>query len=105
MALIVKVTPQFEKLSRKLLSEEAREALYDYLEAHPEAGDIISGTGGVRKLRWRTGKDNKGKRGGVRILYHYTQGVLILLITLYSKSEKGNITQAEKKNLKKLVSD
>lgn len=54
-------------------SIESTEALFDHVETYPESGDLISGTGGVRKLRWKTGKDNKGKSGGARILYHYSK--------------------------------
>src|SRR5580692_6930790 len=100
---LVKTTPVFERQAKKLLTLESTEALFDYLENQPEFGDLISGTGGVRKLRWKTGKDNKGKSGGVRVLYHYSKDVLILLISLYAKSEKENITQAEKNELKKVV--
>ncbi|MBS0359371.1 MAG: type II toxin-antitoxin system RelE/ParE family toxin [Proteobacteria bacterium] len=101
--IILKTTPVFDRKAKKLLDGEALEELFDYLEVYPEKGDIIQGTGGVRKLRWRTGKNNKGKSGGVRILYHYSVDILILLITLYDKSEKDNITQAERNELKRTV--
>jgi len=97
--IIIKTTSSFEKKSSKEMTEEAIEELYDYLEEYPESGSVISGTGGVRKLRWKTGKGG-GKRGGVRILYHYSKDVLILLLTVYSKSDKENITQKEKNELK-----
>jgi hypothetical protein len=64
---------------------------------------VISGTSGVRKLRWKSGLNDKGKSGGVRVLYHYSKGLLVLLITLYSKSEKENLTEAERNELKRLV--
>ena len=101
--LKIKPAPSFDRQAKKLLTVEAQEDLFDYLEANPEKGDIISGTGGVRKLRWTTGKNNKGKSGGVRVLYHYSKGILIILITLYSKNEMENITDAEKNTLKKLM--
>ena len=101
--VILKTTPAFDRKMKKLMSPEAREALFDYLACHPEQGDLIRGTGGIRKLRWRTGKDDKGKSGGIRVLYHYSREVLILLITLYSKSDKDNITQQERNELKRLL--
>ena len=79
--LIIKATPAFEKKVKKLLTTEAFEDLLDYLEQFPNKGDLISGTSGVRKLRWKTGKNEKGKSGGVRVLYHYSKNILILLIT------------------------
>jgi len=63
----------------------------------------IRGSGGVRKLRWKTGMNTKGKSGGVRVIYHFSNNFLVLLITLYGKSQKENVTQAEKNELKKTV--
>ena len=97
------MTPVFKRKAKSLLIEETLEELLDYLEGHPEMGTLIQGTGGVRKLRWKSGKDNKGKSGGIRVLYHYSKDILILLITLYNKSEKENITQAERNELKRLM--
>lgn len=101
--IIIKTIPYFERQAKKLLSEKAMDELFDYLEQYPEQGDLIPGAGGVRKLRWITGKNNKGKSGGVRVLYHYSKSVLVILIMLYSKNDKENISEAEKNELKKLV--
>ncbi len=103
MTTIIKTTPKFDKGAKKLLSEAALEALYDFLEANPTAGNIVPGSGGIRKLRWKTGKSARGKRGGVRVLYHYSNNVLIILITLYAKNEQENISTKEKNQLKKLM--
>ena len=100
---MIKTTPAFDKKAKKILTAESIESLFDYLEAHPEKGDLIKGTGGVRKLRWQSGKSNKGKSGGVRVLYHYSKNVLIILITLYSKTEKDDISGEERNQLKKLM--
>lgn len=98
----IKATKVFEKSVRKTMTREALEALYDYLAVHPDAGEIVPGTGGVRKLRWRTGKGG-GKRGGVRIIYYYDQDVLVILITMYTKSDKENLTAGEKNEIKSLL--
>lgn len=103
MSIVIKTTPAFDKKAGKLLTLEALESLLDYLEIYPECGDIIRGTSGVRKLRWETGENNKGKSGGVRVLYHYSKNILVLLITLYSKSKQENINQSERNALKKIV--
>ena len=100
-SLIIKTTPDFEKKSAKALTSESLEELYDYLEINPNSGDVIKGTGGVRKLRWKTGKNNRGKSGGVRVLYYYKNEILILIITLYSKSDQENISDAERNELKR----
>jgi len=80
--IILKMTPAFERKSDELLTENSLEELLDYLLSNPSKGVLIPGTSGVRKLRWVTGKNNKGKSSGVRVLYHYSKGILILLITL-----------------------
>lgn len=54
-------------------------------------------------MRWQTGKNNKGKSRGVRILYHYDKNILVLLVTPYAKSEKENITQAQRNELKQIM--
>jgi len=85
------------------LDKYGLEELYNFLEENPMAGDTIPGSGGIRKLRWEIGRGTRGKSGGVRVLYHYSNNVLIILLTLYSKSEKENISQKEKDQLKKLM--
>jgi len=100
----VRATPKFMQLAKKSMTAEALQELIDELTLSPENGAIIAGTGGIRKLRWRTGKDNKGKSGGVRILYYYDNNrVVILLITLFKKSDKENIDAGEKAELRKIL--
>lgn len=73
-----------------------------YLANHPEAGDIMEGTGGVRKLRW--GRGSQGKSGGVRIIYYYHDARMPLyFLTLFAKGDKANLTQAERNDLAGLV--
>jgi len=62
-------TDQFLATTRKLMSEEERARLVDYLASNPEPGDLIPGTGGVRKLRWAL--QGRGKRGGARAIYYF----------------------------------
>jgi hypothetical protein len=100
----VQATPKFLQLAKKNLSSDALQELIDYLVMHPEQGVLIQGTAGIRKLRWKTGKDNKGKSGGVRILYFYNKSkLIIILVTLFKKSEQENIDASEKIILAKLV--
>lgn len=64
--------------------------LQGFLLQYPEAGQVVPGAGGVRKLRW--GMAGKGKRGGVRIIYYFKRrDAEIWLLTIYSKSEITNI--------------
>ena len=57
-----------------ILSDEDYRTLQQFLARDPEAGDIIPGTGGFRKLRWADSRRRKGKRGGLRIIYYYYFG-------------------------------
>lgn len=64
--------------------------------AHPLNGDIMEGTGGIRKLRWAS--------GGVRIIYYYHDPrIPLYLLTVFGKNEKSNITKSERNELAKLV--
>jgi len=83
-------TSLFTKLLPNYLSEDEYRSLQWYLLEHPEAGDIIRGSGGARKIRWS--QEGKGKRGGVRIIYYWKKSVYeIWLLTIYSKSERASI--------------
>src|ERR1039458_8892194 len=67
-----------------------------------DGGDVIPETGGVRKLRWSA--RGKGKRGGVRVIYYFhNEAFPLLLLTVYAKNQKANLTKAERNDLKKLV--
>jgi len=78
--------------------------LEKYLSENPNAGKVIQGTGGLRKVRWAL--PDTGKSGGVRILYlDIVIKERIYMIDLFAKSEKENLTKAEKNNMKKLVNE
>ena len=86
---------------RRLLSDESYAALQAQLAARPDAGDVIRGTGGLRKLRWVL--PGKGKRGGARVIYyHVAAHAQIRLILIYPKGVKDDLTPREKAMLKKL---
>ena len=71
---------------------------------NPEAGDIIEGTGGLRKMRLADAKRGKGKRGGLRVIYYWwLAGKQFWLFTIYSKDEKDDLSPAQKKILKVLI--
>jgi hypothetical protein len=85
-------TPTFHDDAQKIWYEEERGAFCSWLAANPEAGRVIPGSGGCRKVRWSMTGSRLGKRGGVRIIYfnRLTEGEIWLLV-IYSKSVKGNI--------------
>jgi len=96
-------TTEYARRAKKLLTEQERSELISYLAAHPEAGDVMEGTGGVRKVRWA--REGRGKSGGVRVIYYYhSEGMPLYLLTLYGKSEKDNLSAGERNDLAKLVS-
>lgn len=77
------------------MSLKERTELIDFVAADPEAGDIISKTGGVRKLRFA--REGQGKSGSYRVVYYYyNPRNPVFLFTVFGKNEKANLTDAEK---------
>ncbi|HIP14464.1 MAG TPA: type II toxin-antitoxin system RelE/ParE family toxin [Sulfurimonas autotrophica] len=94
----------FEKLREKYLEDDSYRELQSFLLAQPLSGDVIHGTGGLRKLRWSA--NGKGKRGGIRTIYLYiTEKSHIHFLTLYAKNEVSDLTSDEKKILKRIVEE
>ena len=90
-----------KELPRYLTDDEYRQ-LQEFLIERPESGVIIPGTNGLRKLRWVT--SNRGKRGGVRIIYYWhVTADQIYLLTLYPENEMSDLSPDEKKLLKQIV--
>ena len=83
-------TPLFTRLVTDYLSDDEYLKLQQALVNNPEAGDLISGSGGVRKLRWA--RRGQGKRGGLRVIYYVrTRQGVIWMLTLYAKNVADNI--------------
>ncbi len=73
-----------------------------YLINYPDAGDVIRGSGGVRKLRW--GLPGQGKRGGLRVVYNWiSKDEQILFLTVYRKTEAADLSQEAIREMKTLV--
>lgn len=99
---VAEVDPFDATARRAGLSEAERAALVEFLAQNPEAGDLIPGTGGLRKLRWA--KAGKGKRGGYRAIYYYfTEDVPIYLLAIYAKNQQVDLTAAQKARLSDLA--
>ncbi len=95
-------TDEFLALTRKMMDDEERANLTDFLAYHPLAGDVIAGTGGVRKLRWRL--EGRGKSGGARVIYYYHDDrIPLLLLTAYAKKDQTNISHAARNAFKQIV--
>ena len=85
-------------------SEDERGKFAAWLALNPEAGDVVPGSGGVRKVRWSS--DGQGKRGGVRVIYYNQIGKdLIWLLTIYAKSHQKNAPSHILKALKEELID
>lgn len=94
--------PEYIRQAEKLLTAEERQDIVSYLAAHPKSGDLIEGTGGIRKLRW--GRGGRGKSGGVRVIYYYHSEVMPLyLVALFAKNEQANLSKTDRNGLAKLV--
>jgi hypothetical protein len=84
------------------MTEDERNAAVDLVATTPEAGDVIQGTGGVRKARL-AGR-GKGKSGGYRIVWYFGGGdIPVFLLTVFGKGEKANLTQGEKNALRSIT--
>jgi hypothetical protein len=95
-------TPFFLRKAADLLTDEEREELIEFVGVNPELGDVVPESGGVRKLRWAA--KGKGKSGGVRVIYYFhSEALPVFLLTVYAKSQKANLTKAERNELKALV--
>jgi len=102
MLYTVAETQEYIREAEKLLSQDERRDLISYLAAHPRAGDLIQGTGGLRKLRW--GRGGRGKSGGVRVVYYvHSEAMPLYLLTLFAKGERANLSKAERNDLADLV--
>ena len=95
-------SPLFTRLVGQYLSDEEYRALQEAIAANPEAGAVIPGSGGVRKLRW--GVSGGGKRGGVRVIYFQrVQRSVIWMLTIYSKKEADTIPVGVLRKIRKEI--
>jgi len=97
-------TPAYISLAGKLLSEQERDEIVAMVAENPECGDVMSGTGGFRKVR--VPRAGMGKSGGARVVYIWrNERFPVFLITVFPKNKKANLTKAERNALKKRADD
>ncbi len=102
-ALFVEL-PAFERNRSEYLTDEAYRGLQNEMLKDPEAGDVIAGTGGLRKLRHGDATRGKGKRGGLRVIYFWWEPKKqFWMFTLYDKDELDDLSPKEKTLLKTLL--
>lgn len=97
-------TPLFTSQVTDLLPDEVYRELQVALLLRPAAGKLVPGSGGIRKLRWRS--EGRGKRGGVRLLYYlHTQDGVIYMLLIYSKAHREDVTQQQLRTLQRVVKE
>lgn len=96
--------PAFSRYRADYLDDESFLRLQKDMMRNPEAGDVIEGTGGLRKLRHADSRRGKGKRGGLRVIYYWwAAGSQFWLFTLYDKDEMADLSPDEKRALKRML--
>ena len=102
--LTVIEAPLFQRQWPLYWTEEERGSFAAYLAEHPDAGDVVPGSGGLRKVRWK--RAGSGKSGGVRVIY-FTRLMAgeIVLLTLYAKAKLDNLTGSQLKEIRRALEE
>ena len=96
--------PAFTRVSADLFDDKALQGIQEILLADPEAGDVISGSGGLRKLR--VPLPGRGKRGGARVIYYWwSRRAHCYLIYAYAKNEQSDLTREQLKQLARIMKE
>ncbi|WES68545.1 toxin [Superficieibacter sp. HKU1] len=102
-ALFIELPP-FERHRAEYFSDEEFRAFQQFLLKNPTCGDVIPDAGGLRKVRFLDSRRNKGKRGGIRVIYYwYLEKSHFLLFTLYDKDQLDDLTTQQRNVLRQLL--
>lgn len=102
--MVIIETSIFTRQVQKLLTNEEYRDLQAFLVNHPDAGPVIVGSGSLRKVRW--GLRGKGKRGGLRVIYYWASvQKQLLMLFVYPKSEKDDLTPTQLEALRNIVEE
>lgn len=100
--MVIIETSIFTRQLQDLLTDDAYRDLQAELIKRPDAGLLIPGTGGLRKIRW--GYRHQGKRGGVRVIYYWiVRQDRLLMLLIYPKNERDDLSPVQLKALRQLV--
>ena len=104
LAVILIETPVFTRLVIKTLSDDDYGALQQWLVDEPDAGDLVRGGAGMRRVRWAL--PGGGKSGGIRVLYYWRANAdQIYLLFLFAKGERSDLTPEQVRELAKYVKE
>jgi mRNA-degrading endonuclease RelE of RelBE toxin-antitoxin system len=102
--MIIIETSVFTRQVQKLLNDDTYRELQVALAERPDMGAVIVGSGGLRKVRWAA--QGRGKRGGVRVIYYWAvKQERLLMLLMYPKSERDDLTREQLKILRKIVEE
>src|SRR5262245_46799971 len=94
--------PVYTKRVLELLDDDQHAELQAAVAADPKIGDVMPGSGGIRKLRWKI--EGRGKRGGVRVIYYWANPRNeVLMLYIYPKSKQEDLTPDQTKRLRQVV--
>ena len=100
--MVIVETSVFTKRVIEILTDDEYRELQEFVATHPDAGDTIPGSHGLRKLRWRS--SSKGKRGGTRIIYYWLKARdTVLMLFAYKKNERSDLTKDQIRTLRGIV--
>jgi hypothetical protein len=104
MKMVIVETTIFTRLIQELVSDDEYKELQEALVSRPDLGDLIKGSGGIRKARWNL--DGTGKSGGVRVIYYWVvNDDHIRMLYVYPKGKQANLTRAQVAQLKAVVEE
>lgn len=96
-------TPIFRQYAAQVWTDAERAEFINWIAANPNAGDVIPGSGGCRKVRWS--RAGQGKRGGARVIYFNVADLTIWLLIVYAKAKFDNLPAAFLAELRQGVED
>ena len=100
--LTVVELPGYLREAERVLGDNERSGIISLLAKKPQSGLLITGTGGIRKLRWV--RPGTGKSGGVRVIYYYHNETMpLFLLTVFAKGDKSNLSKSERNELAQLA--
>jgi len=102
MQTVIETPAYLASAKEEGVSDQEREEIVSFLATNPDAGDLMPGTGGARKVR--VAGRGKGKSGGYRaITFYHDQSMPVFLLDIYGKDSQSNLSQSEKNELKKIL--